>query len=405
MSFFDDPVHENFAEMAIGYSPYGAADYGELQAIVSQVEPADDGSFFDAFSAFARRRIAEADAAVAKGHDATARECYLRAAQLLSIAFHPLFGKPLDPRLVEAFHLQVDAFDKAMAIGEPPAQKVNVPYESTTLPAYFVRAPGHEKETRPTILVGGGWDSSYVDNYHGIGAAALRRGYHVLLHDGPGQGRLLIDEGLPLRYDWEKVVGPVLDAALKIEEVDADRIAYQPWSLGGYMAPRVAAFEPRLAALVCDPGQMDVWTKVVAGLAKAGLSDAALARLPEIAPDDEAMLMKVIDGNRMLHWQIVQRGFWANGATDLSSFLAEMSKWKLDAGTVARIRCPTLVTSAEGDRASTDSRQLFDALTCPKQFVHFTSADGAAQHCEQLNRSFANRVILDWLDDTFDAGK
>jgi len=43
--------------------------------------------------------------------------------------------------------------------------------------------------------------------------AALRDGYHVVLFDGPDHGELLIDEGLPLRHDWEKVVKPVVDAA------------------------------------------------------------------------------------------------------------------------------------------------------------------------------------------------
>ena len=403
MPFFDDPIHEEYAEWAIGFAPYGGADYGELQTLVSQVKPGDDGSFFDAFSTFAKRRIAEGDAAAAKGHKATARECYLRGAQYLSLAYHPIYGKPVDPRLVDAFHLQMATFDKAMAIGEPPAEKVRVPYEHTTLPAYFLRAEGHERDVRPTILVGGGWDSTVIDNYFGIAVAALRRGYHVLLHDGPGQGRLLIDEGLPLRYDWEKVVTPVVDAAIKIDAVDADRIVYEPWSLGGYMAPRVAAFEPRLAAVVADPGQLDVGAKFGPAMKMLGLSDEAMARLPALSPEDEAMLMKVINGNRTLHWQIVQRGFWTNGASDLPSFLAEIYKWKLDADTVARITCPVLVTSAEGDRASTNAQALFDALTCPKDFIHFTSADGAGQHCEMLNRSMANRVILDWVDDTLAA--
>lgn len=147
---------------------------------------------------------------------------------------------------------------------------------------------------------------------------------------------------------------------------------------------------------------MDVGVKMVAVMKMLGLSDEALARLPEISPADDAKLMKKIDSNRILHWQIVRRSFWANGATDLSSLLAELDRWKLDAATVARIRCPTLVASAEGNRASTNSRELFDALTCPKAFVEFTAADGAAQHCAQLNRSLANRIIHDWLDATLD---
>ena len=46
------------------------------------------------------------------------------------------------------------------------------------------------------------------------------------------------------------------------------------------------------------------------------------------------------------------------------------------------------------------ARELFDAMRCPKTFVQFTAADGAAQHCEQLNRTFALRTMLDWLDET-----
>ena len=59
-----------------------------------------------------------------------------------------------------------------------------------------------------------------------------------------------------------------------------------------------------------------------------------------------------------------------------------------------------LVTAAESDMASSNAKDLYDALQCPKQFVQFTNADGAGDHCEILNRSLANRVILDWLDDT-----
>ena len=275
-----------------------------------------------------------------------------------------------------------------------------MPYEDTTLPAYLIHAPGYEYDVRPTILVGGGWDSTMIENYFGIGAAALARGYHVLLHDGPGQGRLLIDEGRPLRHDWEAVITPVVDAALTLDAVDPDRIVYEPWSLGGYMAPRAAAFEHRLAAIVCDPGQIDVGGKFAGIVKMAGLSDEAVARLPELTDEDESKVMEMINGNRSLHWKVVQRGYWTNGATDVRSFLAEMDKWKLDPATVAEIRCPTLVCAAESDMASSNAQELYDALSCPKELLRFTDADGAGDHCETLNRSMANRHILDWLDDT-----
>ena len=78
-----------------------------------------------------------------------------------------------------------------------------------------------------------GYDSNINEMFVAHSGAALRRGYNVLLFDGPGQGRNLIRDGLPMRPDWENVVRPVLDYALERSEVDADRIVLAGWSWGG----------------------------------------------------------------------------------------------------------------------------------------------------------------------------
>ena len=194
----------------------------------------------------------------------------------------------------------------------------------------------------------------------------------------------------------------MVDAALAIDVVDPDRIAYEACSLGGYCAPRVAAYEPRLAACIADPGQLDVAVKVFDMMKMLGLGDDAHARLPAINAGDEQVLMAAIEANRAARWKIVQRGFWTNGAADLPSYLAEMARWKLEPDEVAAIRCPTFVASAQADPVASNARELHDALTCPKTFVDFQDAAGAGMHCEQLNRSLANRVFLDWLDETLD---
>jgi hypothetical protein len=400
MPLFQDALHDELASWVLGFAPYGGGDVGEVELLATQVKAGDDDSFFEVFSGYAARRIEEGDAAAAAGRRATAHDCNLRAAAFLGVAYHPLYGTPVDERLVDAFHLQMDTFDKALALGDPPAERVAVPYEGTSLPAYFLRAPGREDEVRPVVLVGGGWDSTMVENHLAMGVAALQRGHHVLLHDGPGQGRLLIDEGLPLRNDWEQVVTPVVDAAEAIDVADPDRIVYWPWSLGGYLAPRVGAFEHRLAAIVADPGQLDVGDKFKVGLQLMGLSPDAVDRLPALSRDDEKKVLPIITGDRGLNWKIVKRGYWTNGVHDLPSFLAEIWRWKLDPETISRITPSTLVTAAESDFVSSNAKDLFDALPCPKAFIQFGNADGAGMHCEMLNRSMANRQILDWLDDT-----
>ncbi len=74
--------------------------------------------------------------------------------------------------------------------------------------------------------------------YYGGGAiAAVRRGYNCLTFEGPGQGEVIREQGLPFRYDWEKVVTPVVDYALSRPEVDPRKVALFGISLGGVPGP------------------------------------------------------------------------------------------------------------------------------------------------------------------------
>jgi dipeptidyl aminopeptidase/acylaminoacyl peptidase len=101
-------------------------------------------------------------------------------------------------------------------------------------------------EPKPTLIMHTGFD----------GSAAIERGYNVLAFDEPGQYGPLHREGLVFRPDWEKVVTPVVDFALRQPGVDPKRIALMGISMGGYLAPRAAAFEKRLAALIAKAASM-----------------------------------------------------------------------------------------------------------------------------------------------------
>src|SRR5690606_37177572 len=90
------------------------------------------------------------------------------------------------------------------------------------------------------------------------GHAALQRGYAVLLVDGPGQGGAFVEQGLVFRPDWENVVTPQIDWLLTRPDIDPDRIALIGRSWGGYLAPRAATGEHRIAAVIADAAQYDV---------------------------------------------------------------------------------------------------------------------------------------------------
>ena len=80
---------------------------------------------------------------------------------------------------------------------------MQIPYEGSFLPAYFFRA-GADQAPRATVILTNGYDGTAEELYFTNGAAALERGYNVLAFDGPGQGAMIIDHGIPFRPDWEK---------------------------------------------------------------------------------------------------------------------------------------------------------------------------------------------------------
>jgi pimeloyl-ACP methyl ester carboxylesterase len=106
----------------------------------------------------------------------------------------------------------------------------------------------------------------------------------------------------------------------------------------------------------------------------------------------------VIQSDRALNWSLCRRAFWTNAASDLQSLLAELVRWTLTPELLAQVTTPILVLSAEHDRASTDTDQLYALLPGAKERTAFTAAEGAGMHVEMLNRSLANRRILDWVD-------
>lgn len=398
---FRGELHEDFGTWPVAYIPYGGADFGEIQAIAATIGDGDDSAYYEAWNAAGDRLSAEADAARGKGHVASACAFYLKASAFYGASFHPLYGAPVDPRLTAAFRKEMAAFDKGLALGPRPVAPVAIPFGQTPLPAYFIPAEGFEAGARPLIVFINGYDGTIPDMYFASAVAASRRGYHSLLFDGPGQGAMLYERGVPLRPDWDVVIKAVVDFAEALPLVDQKRIALSGWSLGGHLAPRGASGEPRIAALIADPG---TWS-IAEGFRDLVVRNFGIPR--EAAKDlgslDQAVIDRMeafIHGNRQLNWKVVQRGYWVHGVNDLRSYLASTELFTMR-GRAELIRCPTLITQAENDALSAGAEAFFDALRCPKTLMRFSAAEGAGGHCEMGNRSLLNGRVLDWLDEQF----
>ena len=304
-----------------------------------------------------------------------------------------LMGAPTDPRLVACNARQTETFRRAGALMERPPEVLEIPYEGTTLPGYFFRA-ADDGRPRATVILTGGYDGTVEELYFFNGAAALARGYNVLAFDGPGQGAALLQQGIVLRPDWENVVTPVVDHAVARPDVDPERIALIGLSLGAHLAPRAASGEHRLAACVADCGAYDLHAAFLERL--PGPVATRFAEGERAAVAGVGKLLEVMAGKPTAGWSL-RRGLQVHGAPDVLS-LVEMWKDYSLAGRAEHITCPTWVCNAEGDDISASAPQLVEALTCEKEFVTFTAAEGAGDHCEAGARHLYHARSFGWLD-------
>ena len=73
-----------------------------------------------------------------------------------------------------------------------------------------------------------------------------------------------------MRPDWEAVVPGMVDALIKHPHVDPSRVVLVGRSFGGLIVPRGASGEHRLAAMIVDPGQLEMGSAVMNRLGDLG---------------------------------------------------------------------------------------------------------------------------------------
>lgn len=389
----DDPLLDGETMRVIGSAPYGGADIGEALDAARTISGTDLDSWFGAWSTLGDRVSALAADAAAAGHDETARLAFWRASSYYRTAGVMLIAAPLDPRLRDVTHRQTDMFQRGAALMAQPPELLKIPYEQTTLPGYFF-AVDDDPRPRPTVILTGGYDGTVEELYFYNAAAALARGYNVLAFEGPGQGSVLIDQGLPMRPDWESVVGPVLDFALARKDVDPARVALIGLSLGGYLAPRAASVDHRLAACISDSGFYDMYAGFLNRLPppmRAGYQAGDKEVIGQVTGMLEQLATQPTAG-----WAL-RRGMLVHQQPTPIAYVEATKDFSL-VGRAGDIRCPTFVCNGENDPISVTAGELAAALTCEKEFVTFTAAEGAGDHCESGARTLFHARAFDWLD-------
>jgi hypothetical protein len=385
----------------LGHTAYGGADIGEVLTTAQAITPGDYDSWHDHWLATADRVAAEAEQMLAAGHHVSGRDGLMRANNYYRSAEFYLPGNPDDPRIDYAFSRARDCFRRAAGQFDPPIEPIEIPYEGTVLHGYFYSAVRGLKDTtpRPTMILHSGFDGT-CEELHWLGAAAgQERGYNVVTFDGPGQPAARRLNGLVFRPDWENVIAPVLDWVSARPGVDPARVGLLGLSMGGLLAPRAAAFEHRLAACVAMDGVYDLGITVTEHMPGARAEAEAVLRA-DVAPEADAMIEMLMASNPNIRWAATH-GQYVMGVDSPRAFFASYLDYTLADGIAEQITSPTLVCDAATDIFfDGQPKLLFEHLTCKKDLLDFTEAEGAGAHCQAGAQRLAFARIYDWLDDT-----
>ncbi len=398
---------------ALGEAAYGAGEVGEVAGAIDAIRALGPSyqSVFDTFRALGERLAGEAKAAAAAGHRHTARARHLRSAAYLSQALFFVLGTrtpDAEAAIYGAMQAQWDAFTR---LSGPHFERVDIPYrDGIALPAYFLRSGGAAVR-RPTVILNNGSDAQFVDLYAYGAATALERGYNALIFEGPGQGSLLFEKKLCFTPDWAGVITPIVDYLAGRPDVDPARIALTGWSMGGNLVLRAAAGEPRLAAVVADPGIVDLLSPYLAhggnqifgpDVADRNRIWAGYVASPAFTAAQKFLFAKRTE---IFAPELLAAARAGVPFPDASGFVEKVSAFTIASDMAARIRAPVLVTDYELDPFFPGQpEQLLAMLTsaASKRLRRFTTAEGAEYHCAPLAPQVRNEAVFDWLDDVLE---
>ena len=356
---------------------------GEVDTICRKLteaaKRADDSgtvAFFQAWCEQADRLVELAEEDVAAGRKLSAGAKYGRAATYY-ITAERMQNRHFEPRR-RAYRRMLEAFAKYMDLAELNCERMEIPYRGTTLAGLYVPAPRANASPAPCIAFFNGLDSTKEMIYGSrIGHELARRGISTLMVDQPGVGEALRLADLRAIVEAEQWAGACVDALEQRSDVDRRFLGICAWSLGGFFAPRAAAFEKRFKLCVAWGANFN-WGE---------LQKRRAAR----------------EGDRPVphYWDHVQ---WVWGKESFEEFMEFAPRVTLQ-DTIDKITVPFLVTHGSNDRQIPREyaiQQYEGAINSPKRELKwFTPREGGVEHVSADNSENARDYIADWIAETF----
>ena len=372
--FGDNFLWSNATLILKGMAPYGVVALEEIDRCCEKLRlrQGQPQAWLEEWRALGAQVEARAEAALAKGHKITAGDYFLRAG-----IYHYNAERfiPPNPEKKAQGQKAYHCWHTGIRLREPSIGFVEVPYESTTLPALFMKASGDGP--KPTVVVVNGMDNAKEMSIFFAGREFARRGWNTLALDGPGMGETRRIRDMPSRYDYEVPGAAAFDYLATRNDVDTKKVVIFGYSFGGYYSSRIAAFEKRYAACV------------------------ALSALHwHLAGWQERIKQKNASSPNM----VAQSNFqfrWVVGAETQDEGIEIARKFSLK-DVAKNITSPFLVTHGANDRVVPveNAQKLYDAVGSKNKTIKiFTAEEGGAEHAHVDNRQIGIDFAADWIGD------
>jgi pimeloyl-ACP methyl ester carboxylesterase len=318
------------------------------------------------------------------GEKALARHEALKGAYYLRLA--EFFLAIDDPRKLPTRQRFVDLVLDQLKIA--PSAYSRIPFGTGWLPAYRL-TPAQPKGT---LVVFGGFDS-YIEEWMPAALYFRDAGYDTIIFEGPGQGAALELAHLKMSPEWEKPVKAVLDY------FRLDAVTLMGFSLGGGLAIRAAAFEPRVRRVIA----YDIMTNGLECFLRPLPPPAQKELLDWIDTGNEGAVDKffadAMAKSLLLDW-MVKLAIYNTGVKTTYETLKHYQKYE-SASISSRLAQDVLLMAGAEDHYI-PVHQLPDqiaTLTHVRSLTArlFTRVEQAQNHCQVGNMGLAFRVIIEWM--------
>ena len=386
--FFRDQAFHFQTLRALNNLRADGADTGEVLETIAHIREGDTASWYAAWEATASR-VLERTGRI--GDPRSRGQALLRAHNYLRTA--EFFLAPSDPKRPITFRRNVDAFEAGLDALQVRRERTRIPLGPNHLNAIFYPPPDGSGP-RPLLVFCGGFDSTLEELYFALVPAAHERGFSVLTFEGPGQGAVLREQQLTFRPDWEVPTSAVLDAHFAAHPRSGKTILIG-MSMGGYLAPRAAAFDRRIDGVVAFDVLFDfgavarstvpafaLWLRQRRWDALLNLLIATMARLsPGFA------------------WSVAN-GQWVLGTASAMETLDVLRAYTL-APVAGRIEADVLILAGGEDHfiPTGQAADFSKALTAARSVrtIVYDRTSGGAEHCQMGAQSLWHADLFDWI--------